>query len=86
MKNTYLKLAEESMDAVAHGLVPGKFLVESIPFLKYIPSWVPGTGWKRLVAKWQDSRYRAKTLPLEYVKERMASNKYLTTSTHFAMD
>ena len=70
----YVLMAEESMDAVANGLVAGKFLVELLPFLRYVPSWLPGAGWKRLFAKWRDSRYRAKTLPLEYVKREMVSH------------
>ena len=71
VNNRYLKLAEESMDPIANALVPGKFLVEHLPILKHVPSWFPGAGWKGLFIRWRDSRYRAKTLPLEYVKKGM---------------
>ena len=71
VNNEYLKLAEESMDPIANALVPGKFFVEHLPILKHVPSWFPGAAWKGQFVKWRDSRYRAKTLPLEYVKEGM---------------
>ena len=67
----YIIMAEEAMDPIANALVSGKFLVEHIPWLQYIPSWVPGTGWKRQFEKWRNVRYHAKTAPLEYVKRGM---------------
>jgi hypothetical protein len=26
--------------------IPGRFLVDLFPILRYVPSWLPGTGWK----------------------------------------
>ncbi|KAH9929089.1 cytochrome P450 [Epithele typhae] len=67
----FVALAESAMEAVAQGLVPGKFLVENIPALQYLPSWFPGQGWQKLFAKWRAARDRAKNLPLDFVKSRM---------------
>ena len=38
----YIKIAEEAVEAVAEFLIPGAFLVDSIPILKYVPEWFPG--------------------------------------------
>ena len=27
--------------------VPGRFFVDLFPFLRHVPSWLPGAGWKR---------------------------------------
>ena len=38
----YIKIAEEAAVAGAELLIPGAFLVDIIPFLKYVPEWFPG--------------------------------------------
>ncbi|KAJ3545634.1 hypothetical protein NMY22_g2358 [Coprinellus aureogranulatus] len=39
-----IRLAQESLDAVLEATVPGRYLVDTIPALKYLPEWLPGTG------------------------------------------
>ena len=38
----YIKLAEEAVGAAAELSIPGAFLVDIIPILKYVPEWFPG--------------------------------------------
>ena len=38
----YIKIAEEAVAAGAELLIPGAFLVDIIPILKYVPEWIPG--------------------------------------------
>ena len=38
----YIKIAEESLEAIAELMIPGAFLVDNIPILKYVPEWFPG--------------------------------------------
>ncbi|KAJ7498243.1 cytochrome P450 [Mycena galericulata] len=45
----YAALAEKAMHELAIISVPGKYLVDSIPILKYVPEWFPGAGFKREV-------------------------------------
>lgn len=42
----YIKLAENAVKLVAEISAPGAYLVDFIPILKYIPSWVPGAGFR----------------------------------------
>ena len=37
----YIKITEEAIGAAAELLVPGAFIVDIIPILKYVPEWVP---------------------------------------------
>jgi hypothetical protein len=30
------------------------FLVNLMPFLVHVPSWVPGTGWKQTAKEWRE--------------------------------
>lgn len=33
--------------------VPGAFLVDTIPSLRYIPAWFPGAGFRRTAENWK---------------------------------
>ena len=46
----YIKTAEEAMKASAELLIPGAFLVDIIPVLKYVPAWFPGAEFQRKAA------------------------------------
>ena len=39
-------LEQEAMRAVKEALTPGKYLVEALPFLRHLPAWFPGAGFK----------------------------------------
>ncbi|OCH88065.1 CyP450 monooxygenase [Obba rivulosa] len=49
----YLEIVQKGTDALNEGLVPGKFLVEFLPFLRHVPAWFPGAHFKRKAAQWQ---------------------------------
>ena len=38
----YIKIAEQALEAIAELMIPGAFLVDNIPILKYVPGWFPG--------------------------------------------
>ena len=46
----YIKIAEEAIKASAELLIPGAFLVDIIPILKYVPEWFPGAKFQRKAA------------------------------------
>ena len=48
-----LVLEEQAMSAIKEAITPGKYLVEALPFLQYLPAWFPGAGWKRQAMKWR---------------------------------
>nr|BED43018.1 cytochrome P450 monooxygenase [Trametes versicolor] len=48
----YVSLALKAVDVFSSIVVPGQYLVESLPFLKHIPSWFPGAGFKRQAKRW----------------------------------
>lgn len=47
MDDDYVRVVEEAMKATSATGLPGSVLVDFIPVLKYIPSWMPGAGFKR---------------------------------------
>ena len=46
----YIKLAEEAIAAITELMVPGAFLVDIIPILKYVPEWFPGAKFQSKAA------------------------------------
>ena len=38
----YIKIAEEAVASTGELMIPGAFLVDIIPILKYVPEWFPG--------------------------------------------
>ena len=38
----YIKIAEEAVESISELMIPGAFLVDVIPILKYVPEWFPG--------------------------------------------
>ena len=46
----YIKIAEEAVAIFAELLIPGVFLVDIIPILKYVPEWFPGAKFQSKAA------------------------------------
>ena len=46
----YIEIAEEAIGAIAELMVPGAFLVDIIPILKYVPKWFPGAKFQSKAA------------------------------------
>ena len=46
----YIKIVEEATEAIVELLIPGAFLVDIIPILKYVPEWFPGAKFQSKAA------------------------------------
>ncbi|KAJ7046067.1 cytochrome P450 [Mycena alexandri] len=67
----YVLLAEELAHITTAAIQPGKWLVDSFPYLKHVPDWMPGAGFKRWAVK---ARARSDELiysPLQEVKKKI---------------
>ncbi|KAF7333120.1 Cytochrome P450 [Mycena venus] len=69
----HVKRAEDALRAMAHAIIPGRFLVDSIPALKYLPEWFPGAGFKRLAREWRELSELMIDAPFDEVKRNMAA-------------
>ena len=49
----YIDAAEKAMNTMIETAVPGAFLVDLIPWLKYIPEWFPGAGFQKKAREWR---------------------------------
>ncbi|KAJ6507474.1 cytochrome P450 [Mycena vulgaris] len=67
----FVDLADKAMLEFSQIMRPGAFLIEVLPILKYVPSWVPGANFKRLAKKYKHSCDDLAEIPLAYVREQM---------------
>jgi hypothetical protein len=69
----YISIAEQAFEGVAEAGVPGAFLVDLLPVLKYVPSWFPGAGFKRKAARWRACIREMLERPYHRVKGELVS-------------
>ena len=69
--DAYVGIVEAAFQGVVEGFVPGKYLVDFIPFLRHIQPWIPGAKSPKLWVKWQTAVLRAANIPYEYTKACM---------------
>jgi len=74
--DAYISTAETALNGLAAAGVPGSFLVDYLPLLKYTPSWVPGAGFKRMAANWRRANEEMCEKPFLYVKDQLVSLDY----------
>lgn len=46
-------LAAESQAIFGQATQPGRFLVDVFPWLRFVPEWFPGAGWKKTAREWR---------------------------------
>ncbi|KAF9871869.1 hypothetical protein CkaCkLH20_10501 [Colletotrichum karsti] len=70
----------EAIAQVTHefekAVVPGAFMVDLFPWLRYLPEWFPGTGWKQTAKEWRAHLDAVIEKPFAFVKHQMAESKH----------
>ena len=62
------------MRAVAELLIPGSFLVDIIPILKYVPEWFPGAKFQRKAATMRKHAERIRNKTFAATEKLMVCN------------
>lgn len=70
-EDQYILLEEEAQVINDKAFSPGRYLVEVLPFLRYIPSWVPGARFKRDAARWKVTLQETRNKPFDAALEQM---------------
>ncbi|KAJ7235516.1 cytochrome P450 [Mycena rebaudengoi] len=69
----HINRAVNAIRTLSDATTPGKYLVDSLPILKYVPDWFPGAEFKRNAKVWRKLARDSMELPFAYVKREMAS-------------
>ncbi|KAJ6624514.1 cytochrome P450 [Mycena sp. CBHHK59/15] len=70
--DSILSLVNSVMDEFFVSIAPGAFLVDLIPMLKYVPSWMPGAGFQRKAKTWSNHLTEMIEQPLAFAQDQMA--------------
>jgi cytochrome P450 len=68
-------LADKTMKDLGIAAMPGKWSVDVLPFLRYLPDWCPGTGFKATAREMKRNFERSAEKPYVWVKEQMRNKK-----------
>ncbi|RXW11737.1 hypothetical protein EST38_g14119 [Candolleomyces aberdarensis] len=60
--------AERVILELSEALVPGRFLVNNLPILRYVPSWFPGAGFKKQFKEMAQLNFKTRYPPFEEAK------------------
>jgi len=69
----FVSIAEEAAKVFGRAIVPGNFLVNTIPQLRYFPSWFPGAEFKRFAAEGKKKYLHMINAPFEQIKHAVAT-------------
>ncbi|TFK25339.1 cytochrome P450 [Coprinopsis marcescibilis] len=69
----YVRVAEAAVHTLLAAAVPGAYLVDAIPLLKYIPAWVPGAGFRTEAKEWRVLANKMVEDPYRAVKAAIAN-------------
>ncbi|KAF5349123.1 hypothetical protein D9756_009490 [Leucocoprinus leucothites] len=79
----FIDVSERAISLLNQASAPGKYLVDIIPLLKYVPDWFPGAQFKRDAKEWRKVTMRFREAPFRATKRDMdmgvASPSYTAT-------
>lgn len=67
---------EDVLRCFADIQTPGKYIVETLPWLKYVPAWIPGAFFRTIAQEGNKAMNLAIIPPFEDVKAAMVSQRY----------
>ncbi|KAK7027978.1 hypothetical protein VNI00_015064 [Paramarasmius palmivorus] len=76
----FIVAANRAMIGFTAAAIPGKFAVDWMPLLRYIPSWFPGAGFQRKAKAWRRDLMYFVDGPFEEVHHRIASGQRISPS------
>ncbi|KAI1826768.1 cytochrome P450 [Xylaria intraflava] len=74
-----IKIVGEAMEHFAYATVPGAFMVDIFPWLRFVPEWMPGVGWKSVARKWQAELVEVTDKPYSFTKYQMSRGEHETS-------
>ncbi|KAI0082010.1 cytochrome P450 [Panus rudis PR-1116 ss-1] len=75
VNDRHMQVAGSAIGGFVEMATPGQFLIEFLPFLRYVPSWMPGANFKRQVLTWRRDLQRMFQEPFDEMKQRMVAGQ-----------
>ncbi|KAH4117801.1 hypothetical protein HBI62_070710 [Parastagonospora nodorum] len=74
-----VEVAAQTMLDFSVSTVPGMWMVDYLPFLRYVPGWLPGTGFKKTARQMAMRLKQCTDQPYEWVKQQMREKRHTTS-------
>ncbi|KAF4584967.1 hypothetical protein EYR40_001793 [Pleurotus pulmonarius] len=71
----YIEIAESAISSLGLATIPGTLPADLFPILKYIPSWLPGAGYKRYAQSVAHINHVFATKPWNATKDKLAKGE-----------
>ncbi|KAF9444744.1 cytochrome P450 [Macrolepiota fuliginosa MF-IS2] len=81
-EDPWIAKSDELHKITAIASQPGRWLVDSFPILRFIPSFLPGAGFLRWAKKSRKVAFDLARSPYDHVKEKMASEDLASSFVH----
>ncbi|KAF8661199.1 hypothetical protein AX16_001479 [Volvariella volvacea WC 439] len=75
----FVKLPLEPLAGIAEAIVPGRFLVDALPWLKHVPSWMPFAGFQRKASQWKKATTDMVEIPFHAAKQDVLAGKAINS-------
>ncbi|RDB18406.1 hypothetical protein Hypma_000372 [Hypsizygus marmoreus] len=82
----FIETAEKGVHPLVAAGVPGAFLVDVIPALKYVPDWMPFAGFKRKAKEWRKLAMTMVDVPFEAAKRKIVSGEFTPSFTSYSLE
>ncbi|KAJ6579966.1 cytochrome P450 [Mycena vulgaris] len=81
----YIKLAQEAIEGLTIASLPGRFLVDVIPALKYVPGWFPGAKFQHEAKQWRRAARELFEIPFAQTKRDIAMGTAVPSFTSLSL-
>lgn len=72
----YITVSDEALATLASSAVAGSYLVDSYPFIRHLPTWLPGMGFKVQAQEWSKLPLRMIEEPYKWARKQIVSYHY----------
>lgn len=67
----FVDLAETALSGLKYTILPGSILANELPILRFIPTWLPGAGFKRIALEVRKSVLQMRDVPFASVETKI---------------
>ncbi|KAF7346478.1 hypothetical protein MSAN_01875900 [Mycena sanguinolenta] len=86
MDDRFVYLTEEAVERLSDIVLPGASIVNTFPFLRYLPSWFPGCSFHKFARDTSELVHEMKNAPLEFVKQNMRNGSGKPSVSECSLD
>ena len=79
----YIALIDKTLQA-EEAFVSGTFMVEFLPWLRYVPRWFPGAGFQKTFAEWRRCAHEVKNDMVANTAEGMVTSAETLSGCYFS--